>query len=77
MWSDPGIKLPSDEKAAEHITKQNQKQLLLKNKSPITIQEKSVDIDPANNRKENHVESIVPNNDKGIYLSIKNNRKSG
>jgi hypothetical protein len=64
MQFDPGIKFPSDEKAAEHITKQNQKKLMLKDKSPITIQENSAGIDPVNNRKGNHVESIIPNNDR-------------
>lgn len=64
LQPDPGIKFPSDEKAAEHITKQNQKKLILKDKSPITIQENSAGIDPVNSRKGNHVESIVPDNDK-------------
>jgi len=59
----PEDKLPSDEKAAEHITKQNQKPLLL-NKFPITIREKSAGTNPVNNKKENYDESIVPNDDK-------------
>lgn len=63
------IKLPSERKTDEHIAEQNQKQVLLKTRHPIKIQENSAGIDSSNNRKENPVESIVPNNDKGITVT--------
>jgi hypothetical protein len=50
----PGNKLmrPNPGKTHEHISKPDQKQLLLKNKSPIAIQEKPGGIDSSNSEKE-------------------------
>ena len=60
---------PSGGKTNGRVTKQNQKQLLLKNKNSINKQEKPAGIDPDNNRKKNSARSIIPNNDKAINVN--------
>ena len=64
------VKLPSEEKTDESIsiTKQNQKYVLLKNKTVIKMQEESSGIDSDNNRKKNIV-AIVPYDDKGLPVN--------
>lgn len=69
------VKLPAAGKTDERITKQNQRQLLLKNKSAIKIQEKSAEMDSGNNRKENPLVSTVPNSEKGIPVNKEEQQK--